>query len=396
MRGYIKQRSKRKGSYSIVISLGRDPETKKKRQHWETIRGTKKDAEKRLSELLHQQDVGLFVRPGKLTVAKLLGQWLQDYALSNVRSRTYDRYAEIIRRHLIPALGALPLKSLQPHHIQSYYGKALQSGRYDGKGGLSERTVHHHHRVLFSALKYAVKHNILARNVAEAVDPPRPGFKEMATTDAEGLFKLLEAVRGTQYYTIFYTAAYSGLRRSEILALRWQHVDLELCTLAVVDSLHQLHNGEFDIRPPKSKRGKRLVALSPSLAILLREHKAEQEALRNQLGLSPLQQNDLVFSQPDGSFIRPDSVTSKFRKVAKSVGLENLRFHDLRHTHATLMLQQGVHPKIVSERLGHSSIALTLDTYSHVLPGLQEAAAKAFDENLAATRLAQQALVSAD
>ncbi len=394
MRGHITQRSK--GSYTVIISMGRDPNTGAKKQYWETIRGTKKDAETRLNELLHQHDKGAFVRPSNLTVADLFEQWLRDYAISNVRPRTYDRYAEIIRVHLIPAFGSLPLKSLQPSHVQTYYGKALKSGRHNGNGGLSARTVYHHHRLLYSVLKYAVKHNILARNIAEAVDPPRPEPKEIATTDAEGLIKLLEAVHGTPYYTIFYTAAYTGLRRSEILALRWQHVNLEMCTLSVVDTLHQLHNGEFDIGQPKSKRGKRLVSLSPSLAVLLREHKAEQEAIREQLGLPKIQPSDLVFSQPDGSFIRPDSITAKFGNVANSIGLENLSFHDLRHTHATLMMQQGIHPKIVSERLGHSSIALTLDTYSHVMPGLQEAAAKAFDDNFTARKIALQALGSAD
>ncbi|GAJ03368.1 unnamed protein product, partial [marine sediment metagenome] len=135
---------------------------------------------------------------------------------------------------------------------------------------------------------------------------------------------------------------------------------------------------------PKSKRGRRLVALSPSLAILLREHKAKKDDIRTQLG-SPLQDNNLVFSHLDGSPIEPNNVTKAFRKLARSVGLNGLRFHDLRHAHATLMLQQGIHPKIVSERLGHSSIAITLDTYSHVLPGLQEAAAKRFEEGLQGT-----------
>jgi len=382
MKGHIRQRSK--GSWTIVAEVGRDPQTGKRKQQWMTIRGTKKEAERRLRELLQSVEVGSYMKPTKTTVAEYLEQWLEGYVSSNTGPRTRERYVEIVRAHLIPALGSIPLTALRPQHIQDYYARALDAGRRDGKGGLSARTVHHHHGVLYEALKHAVKHGILIRNVAEAVDPPRPDYREMATVGAEALNTLLEAARATPYYVLFYTAAYTGLRRSELLALRWHHVDLDLATLSVVETLHHLHSGEYVIRQPKSKRSRRLVSLSPSLAILLREHKAEQEDIRRQLG-APLQDNDLVFSHPDGSPIEPNSVTKAFRKLARSVGLYGLRFHDLRHAHATLMLQQGIHPKIVSERLGHSSIAITLDTYSHVLPGLQEAAAKRFEEGLQGT-----------
>lgn len=192
---------------------------------------------------------------------------------------------------------------------------------------------------------------------------------------------LLNAARGVPYYSLFYTAVYTGLRRSELLALRWCHVDLDLATLSVVKTLHQLHNQEFIFRQPKSKRGRRQIALSPSLALLLRQHKAEQEATRKLLGLG-LSASDLIFSQADGSPLQPDSITQAFTRLARSIGLHGVRFHDLRHTHATLMLRQGVHPKIVSERLGYSTVAITLDTYSHVLPGLQEAVAQRFEEGL--------------
>ena len=294
--------------------------------------------------------------------------------------------------HLVPALGSIPLAALQPKHIQAYYSKALQSGRKDGKGGLSPETIRHDHRVLFEALRHAVKQGMLIRNVAEAVDSPRVEHKEMATLGPQSVAELLNAARRTPYYSLFYTATYTGLRRSELLALRWQHVDLDLATLSVVETIHQLHSGEYVFRQPKSKRGRRLIALSPSLAVLLREHKAKQEAARRLLGLSLLP-NDLVFSNPDGTPLRPNSVTRQFRKLADSIGLNGIRFHDLRHTHATLMLRQGIHPKIVSERLGHSSIAITLDTYSHILPGLQEAAARKFDEGLQTARV--DALVGA-
>lgn len=379
MRGHLVKRSK--GSWTIVLSMGRDPQTGKKKYQWQSVKGTKKRAEKVLADLLHRLDTGDFVKPTRVTVAEFLHQWLKDYAEVNTSPKTYERYEEIVRVHLIPALGSTPLLSLQPQHIQGYYSQALKSGRRDGKGGLSALTVYKHHRVLFQALKYAVKHGMLTRNVAEAVDAPRAEHKEMTIIGVDGVNSLLEAAKGTSYYPLFYTAIYTGLRRSELLGLRWQHVDADMATLSVVETLHQRKGGEYFTKQPKSKKGRRSVAMSPALSIFLRTHKAEQEAFCEQIG-TRLQPADFVFSHPDGRPIRPGSVTRAFKELSKAVGLNGLRFHDLRHTHATLMLQQGIHPKIVSERLGHSSIGITLDTYSHVLPGLQEAAAKRFEEGL--------------
>ncbi len=379
MKGHIGQRTK--GSWSIVVDVGRDQEAGKRRQQWQTVKGTKRDAERELRAILTRLETGAYIKPTKLTVGEYLEQWLQGYVSSNVGPRTRERYVEIARTHLIPALGSIPLTVLRPQHIQTYYGKALESGRRDGNGGLSAQTVQHHHRVLYEALKHAVKHGILVRNVAEAVDPPRPEHKEMAALGPEAANRLLEAMRRSPYYVLFYTDLFTGLRRSELLALRWCYVDLDLASLSVVETLHQLHNREFVFRQPKSKRGRRQIALSPSLALLLRQHRAEQEGTQKLLGLE-LSPSDLVFSRPDGSPLQPDSITQAFTRLARSIGLQGVRFHDLRHTHATLMLRQGIHPKVVSERLGHSGIAITLDTYSHVLPGLQEAAAQRFEDGL--------------
>jgi len=297
-----------------------------------------------------------------------------------VTPKTQDRYAGIIRAHLIPAFGMLELTALQPQRIQSYYSQALKSGRKDGKGGLSARTVRYHHMVLYEALKHAVKYGLLIRNVAEAVDPPIPEYKGITIIDSDGVRRLLEAAKGTSYYACIFTAVYTGLRRSELLGLRWCDVDLNLANLSVVQTLHQLQNGAYVFGKPKTTGSRRMIALSPSLAILLREQKQNQELDRMLLG-KPLLPEDLVFSNPDGSPLRPNTISRAFEKLARSLGLK-MRFHDLRHAHATLMLRQGVHPKIVSERLGHSSVAITLDIYSHVLPGLQEAAAHQFEEGL--------------
>jgi len=383
MKGHIRQRSK--GSWTIWVDLGREPETGRRQQKSFTVRGTKTDAERELRSILTRIEGGAYVKPTKMTVGEYLESWLRDYVATNTAPSTADGYSDIVRGHLIPELGRFPLTALQPSHIQAYYGRMLESGRRDGKGGLSAQTVKHHHRVLYETLKHGVKHGVLIRNVAEAVDPPRPDGKEMATLEPDDVHPLLNAARETPYYTLFYTAIYTGLRRSELLGLRWRHVDLDLATLSVVQTLHHTPKKGYIFREPKTKRSRRLVDLSPSLAVLLREHRVNQELERTLLGrlLTP---DDLVFCYPDGTPSPPNGVTKAFHKLTQSLGLSGIRLHDLRHTHATLMLRQGVHPKIVSERLGHSSVAITLDTYSHVLPGLQAAAALRFDEGLQEAR----------
>jgi len=200
----------------------------------------------------------------------------------------------------------------------------------------------------------------------------------MRTMNQEDMTRFLEAAKATSYYVLFYQALFTGMRRSELLALRWCDVDLLLCQAHVSRTLHQLKTGEIVIGVPKSAKGRRMISLPPSAALLLQEHRDRQSAQRLALGI-PLKDEDLIFSTLDGKPLRPNTVTRAWSALAVRCGLEGLRLHDARHSHASLMLTQGVHPKIVQERLGHATIAVTLDTYSHVAPGLQEAAAKGFD-----------------
>jgi len=379
VRGHIRKRSK--NSWSIVIDVGRDPQTGKRRQQWRTVSGTKKDAERTLRELLHSLEVGSYVKPSRMTLGQWLQEWCQSYVAIHCSPRTAESYQSEVRRHLIPALGAIPLTQLHPQHLQNYYSQALTSGRADERGGLSARTVQYHHRILSEALGHAVKMELLARNVAEAADPPRPEHKSMATLVPEDIPQFLEAAQETPYYVLFYTALYTGMRLGELLGSRWCDVDLDMASLSVAQALYK-RSGVCKMVEPKSSRSRRRIALSPSLALLLRQYKAEQQSQKILAG-KPLADSDLVFSHSDGSPLDPGVVSHTFVKVLGKAGLPHIRFHALRHTHATLLLKAGVHPKIVSERLGHANIVITLDTYSHVLPGLQERAAEHFDKMLA-------------
>jgi integrase len=377
MRGHIVKRGK--NSYTIVLGVGTDPQTGKRKQQWISVKGTKRDAEKRLSDLLHQLDNGTFMKPGKTTLGEFLERWLRDYAWPNLAPRTAEGYETIVRQHLISKLGSFPLTQLRPEHLQKYYSEMVSSGRCDSSGGLSAQTVRHHHTALHKALQTAVEWGLLSRNVADAVSPPRAQRPEMHTWGEDDITRFLEAAKGTPYYALFYTAFFTGMRRSELLALRWQDVDFILSQVYVSRSLHQVKDGSFAFRSPKTAKGRRTVALPPSAILVLNEHREKQKLEHAMLGI-PLTDDDLVFSQLDGRPLLPDTVSHAWIKLVRHTGLKPIRFHDARHSHASLMLKQGIHPKIVQERLGHSTIAITLDTYSHVAPGLQEAAAKRFDE----------------
>lgn len=369
-RGYIRERGK--GIYNLCVSLGKDPKTGKYLQSWTTIKGTRKDAEKKLTELLHEHDTGTLIRPGKIHLKEYLERWLKDYVWLNLAPKTAEGYEHICQRHLAPSLGNMTLNGLKPEHLQHYYSEKQSSG-------LSATTVRHHHTLLHKALQTAVEWGLLARNTADAVSPPRAQGIEMSIWNEDEIATFLESAKGTPYYTLFYLALYTGMRRSELLALRWCDLDLLELQVYVSRSLHVLKGGEVVIRQPKSAKGRRMIALTPSTALVLREHQGKQQLDRAMLRAS-LKDDALVFSDIEGKPLLPNTVTHAWIKLVRRTGIKPIRFHDARHSHASLMLKQGTHPKIVQERLGHASIQVTLDTYSHVAPGLQEAAAVRFDQ----------------
>jgi integrase len=377
MRGHIIKRGE--NSYSVVIRRGKDPITGKYLQSWFTVKGSSQDAEKKRTELLHQLDNGVFMKPSKTALAEYLEKWLKDYAWANLAPRTAEGYEHIIRRHIIPSIGKIPLSSLKPEHLQSYYAKKLKEGRCDGKGGLSAKTVRHHHITLHDALQTAVKWGLLITNPADAVTAPKIQRKEMQTWNEDDIKHFLIVTKTSEYYPIFYLALFTGMRRSEILALRWCDVDAIYSQVYVSRSLHHLRDGSIVFRQPKTAKSNRTIALPPSTSLMLKDYQVSQNGL-HLLNGKALTNESLIFCHIDGSPLLPDTVTHAWIKLVRRYGLKSIRLHDARHSHASLMLKQGIHPKIVQERLGHSSIQITLDTYSHVAPGMQEAAAVRFDE----------------
>ena len=377
-RGSIRQRSKvRKDSWTVQVYMGVDAETGKKRYHSETVKGAKYQAQRRLTELLHQMDTGTFVEPSKLTVGEYLRQWLRDYAETHVRQRTLEGYRGNISRYILPAIGNIALDKLSARHIQEMEAGLLRDGGVESKG-LSPRTVLHIHRVFSEALRHAVRLGTLHRNVAEAVEPPRAQRYRSKTLGWDDVHRFLDQVDSPLHHTLIILDLQTGLRRSEILGLRWTDVDFQEGTISVNRSLVSLPSGGVILTPTKTGKG-RMVPVPREALLALRAHRdrVEAGAQSGNYRLSYEAEN-LVFCREDGSPLRPDSITHAFARFAKKAGMKGLRLHDLRHTHASLLMAQGVHLKVVSERMGHSAIGITGDLYSHVLPTVQLEAVERF------------------
>ncbi len=309
---------------------------------------------------------------GSASVADYLGRWL-SHARTRVRPRTYQGYEGLIRLYAIPSLGGIGMRDLHALDLQSLYA-ALMSERVPP---ISAGTVLNLHLVLTQAFGQAVRWQIVDRSPVAGAQPPRPRRPEPAVIDADLAARILEAARGHALELPVAIALATGMRRGEILGLRWSDLDAGFTVAHVRRSLQSLDPDPV-YEDPKTRRSRRAVALPGFLRPYLDRQRAGQGVRKERLG-SGWHEQDLVIDAGDGHPMNPVNLSGAWPRFLQQKGLPRVRFHDLRHAHATLMLLQGVHPKVVSERLGHSSIGITLDTYSHVLPGMQEEAAEAFD-----------------
>ncbi|HZR88413.1 MAG TPA: tyrosine-type recombinase/integrase [Bradyrhizobium sp.] len=372
MKGHIRERSP--GHWAIILDLY--DAAGNRRRKWHSYKGTKRGAQKECARLITEMEDGEYVEPSNGTLAEFLERWLK-HIKPNVSPRTHERYEQIAKKNIVPLLGAKPLSKLQPIEISEAYAKALESGRCDGKGGLSPRTVHHMHRVLYSALGQAERWKLIARNPAallEKRDRPRIERKPVATIDAPTTATVFDAARDRRLFIPLVLAALCGLRRGEITALRWKSVDLETGQLAVIASTEQTDAGA--IREKDAKSGKARTVALPSLAVdeLRRWRLAQAEELLK-LGIRT-DDSWHVVTRADGEPLQPRSLTHVMSAFLDEWGVT---LHKLRHSHASHMLASNVHPKVVQERLGHSSIAITLDIYSHLMPNMQGDAAATVD-----------------
>lgn len=366
MRGHIRKRG---STYSIVVDIGRD-ENGKRKQKWYSGYKTKKEAEKALADIIAKIEKGEYFEPANMTVAEYLNYWLDTYPKNNVAPSTYRRYTEFAA-HIKTHIGGIMMPKLKPAHIQSFYSSLLEKN-------LSKSTVLKIHRMLHLALKHAVNWQIIISNPTDAVTPPRPDKVEMRVWDVETAKKFLDDIAETPIYIPVLLALQTGMRAGEICGLKWENIDLPRGFLMVKYALQRI-NGVLTLKEPKTAKSMRTIALMDYTVQALKEHKRKQNKTKLLMG-SAYNDQDFVCAWDDGRPYDPHYLGQKFTKLIKLLGYPKIRFHDLRHTHATMLLQQGINPKIVSERLGHSQISVTLDTYSHVLPNIQKEAVSKIEE----------------
>lgn len=379
MRGNITKRGK--ASWRLKFDLGRDPVTGERLTEYVTVRGTKKEAERELNRLLNQYEEGSYVLKSDDTVTDYARHWLSAIAPAKASAKTLERYGEIVEKHIVPQLGNVALQKLDGPCIDAFYAHLRENGCADGKGGLAAQTVQHIHRLLSQILSSAVKARKLRQSPMEAVQTtPKVRREEIQVLDDDELARLLRALKGNPIYMPVLTAASTGMRRGEVLALRWKDIDLDRATLQVAQVAEETKAG-VTVKEPKTERSRRTIALPARLVVELRRHKKELAEYRLKLGLGK-DDRDLVFPTFDGRMRTPRPFSKEFARAADAAGLGHVTFHGLRHTHITHLLRSGVPVHVVSARAGHANPAVTLNIYAHMLPGQQEGAAAIVDTAL--------------
>ena len=354
----------RRGARSWRIKLERDSDIPGKRKvHYETIRGKRQDAERRLTQLLAQADAGTLVEPSRVTVRESIDTWLNG--AHGLAPKTAERYSQLAAQQIYPHLGAILVQKLKPAKVQDWHGILLQSGGKDGKP-LSAQTVTHAHRVLHRALERGVVNETLARNVASIISPPKVEKEEIDILNDEEVSEALSKLKGHALSSIASVGLATGMRRGELLALRWSDCDLDSATMRIERSLEETKEGGLRFKVPKTKCSRRTISLPPSAVTVLREHRLKQLELRLTLGLGRPGPVALVFCNQDGSPMSPDNLSRDWGRACKSLGLPKVMFHSLRHTHVSALIASGVDVVTISRRIGHSSPTVTLNTYGHL------------------------------
>jgi integrase len=372
MTGHIRRRGK--ASWELKFELGRDPVTGKRLTRYQSFRGTKREAEKKLIELLGQAEAGLLVKRSKETLGDYVARWTRDWVPAHVTPKTGERYLELLRLHVCPRLGALPLQRVRPAHLSELYATLLREGRGDGRG-LAARTVGHCHRVLHRVLAVAVAEELLPHNPADRVKPPRVEAQEIEILAEEQVGMVLGKLHGRVLYPIVALALATGLRRGELLALTWGNLDFEASRLRVDRALEETKGG-LRFKPPKTRHGRRTVSLAPWIVSELREHRKAHQEQRIRLGIGQLPNDALVFPNANDEPRSPNSLSKEWRRMAARLELPAVNFHAFRHTHASQLIAAGMDVLTISRRLGHSSPTITLNIYAHLFSNTDNEAAQ--------------------
>jgi integrase len=378
MRGHIRRRGQK--SWEIKFDLCRDPVTGKRRIRYQTVKGVKAQAEAELARLLAKANDGSYIDPCKTTLAEFFDQWLRDWATTNVSPKTLKRYQGLIRNQICPHLGDVRIQKLRPVHLNELYSKLLRAGGIDRadparRRALSARTVGHVHRVLHRALSHAVRWDIVQQNVADSVTPPRVEGTEIEILTQDQVDAVLGSLCGSALYPIVITALATGIRRGELLGLRWQDVDLDNARLRVERSLEETRAEGLRFKSPKTKHGRRTISMPGAAVAELRKHRKAQQERYLALGLGKVPAEALIFPACEGKPRHPDGLSKQFTAMMWRIDLP-VTLHALRHTHASQLISGGVDVLTISRRLGHGSPAITLSVYGHLFSNTDDRAAR--------------------
>jgi integrase len=364
VRGHISRRGR--GSWRIKLDIGQDPATGKRRTQYHTIRGTKREAQVKLAELVASLSKGGYVEPSRLKIGEFVRARIDQWeGAGDIAARTAQRYRQLLENQIVPHLGAMPVQKLRPLDVEAWHATLRNSGRVRGQGGVAPRTIGHAHEILSKALNDAMRNELVARNVAKAESAPRVGDDEDMTI-VRDVPALVDKLRSSRLCAPAMLALFAGLRLGEVLALRWSRVDLDGKVLQVREALEQTRAHGTRFKPPKSKAGRRDITLPDILIDVLREHRKAALELRLQLGLGRLPDEALLFADVDGNPRSLSPMSAAWRTFAASIGMPDVTFHALRHTHASQLIDAGVDIVTISRRLGHAKPDITLRIYAHL------------------------------
>jgi integrase len=364
MSGHIRRRGER--SWEIKFDLGTDPVTGKRETRYHSFKGTKRQAEAELTRLTAEAQRGSYVEATTETVGAFMDRWSRDWATANVSPKTLERYNELIRNQ-VRHIGSRPMQKLRPVDLNELYAKLLHAG-------LAPRTVGHVHRLLHRAFSLAMTWDVVQKNVASSVRPPRVPEEEIEIIREDNIKAVLQKLRGRPLYPITTLALATGLRRGELLALRWQDIDLDCGTVRVERSLEETQAGGLRFKAPKTKQGRRSITIPPSIIAELRAHRKDQQEHRLAIGAGKAPADALVFPAWNGSPRSPNALSKEWRAAMIEAEMK-VSLHALRHTHASSLIAAGVDILTISRRLGHASPSITLDVYGHLFKNTDDRAA---------------------
>jgi integrase len=354
MKGYIRKKGKK---WSFTVDIGRDPITGKRKQKTRSGFDTKKEAQAALAELVNSVEKGEYYEPRKKTFKEFARDYFEKTYINRVKPTTFDRSTSLLEKQILPYFKNIQLKDMDQFVIGDFYQAKL-------KEGLSASYIQRMHELLRMLLIVAKKWELIQKDVAGMIEAPKIKKKEMEIWTIEQVNQYLKHTKHSRYHPIFFLAAYTGMRKGEMLALSWDDINLDEKYINISKTLYKITN-EYVVNEPKTASSIRKIYFDDDIERVLKKQRVKQNLEKLKNG-GVYQDNNLVFAQEDGGYVNPSAVNQLFLRFIRQINVPRIRFHDLRHTHATILLQMGVNPKLVADRLGHSSVKITLDVYSHV------------------------------